>query len=273
MKQNKWILVVLAVALVLVVALSDALFRERSKRAVAEQKLQSMIVRADPPPGGSAPVTTSAEPPAESASANNPAKRIEKSGHPPLSTEYIRVIEEARAALEGVRKDLSAARNDLEAARASVVQEKDQREKLAVELGERSESLAAAQRVVTVTEAELKAKNERMLRVETSEKLVREVAGKAEINSAKALRTAEELDELNRRRELLLGSINRRYREVTDQYRTLSLRVQGRAEQLGLDPGAGELSRIQTSVQQAEEDMRQLNGLSAQAAKLLRNGR
>ncbi len=273
MKQNKGILVVLAVALVVVAALSDALFRERSNRSVAEQKLQAMIVRVDSSQTGSAPVASPAELPAESASANNTARRIEKSNHPPLSTEYIRVIEEARAALEGMRKDLSSARNELEAARTGVTQEKEEREKLAAELTERSESLAASKRVVTATEAELKAKNERMLRLETSEKLVREAAGKAEINSAKALRTAQELEDLNRRRELLLGSINRRYREVTDQYRTLSLRVQGRAEQLGLDPGAGELSRIQTSVQQAEEEMRQLNGLSAQAAKLLRNGR
>ncbi len=273
MKQNKWILVVLAVALVIVAALAVALFQERSQRSVAEQKLQEMSVRVGLSQAGPAPVATPAEPPADSASANNPARRIEKSSHPPLSTEYIRVIEETRAALEGVRKDLSAARNDLEAARTSVAQEKEEREKLTAELTERSESLAAAKRVVTATEAELKAKNERMFRLETSEKLVREAAGKAESNSANALRTAQELQDLNRRRELLLASINRRYREVTDQYRTLSLRVQGRAEQLGLDPGAGELSRIQTSVQQAEDEMRQLNGLSAQAAKLLRNGR
>lgn len=272
MKQSKWIWMVLGVALLLVIGLSDALFRERGKRSIAEQKLQSMTVRADPATPGPS-VELPAEPAPEAASANNTTRGAEKRANPPLSTEYIRVIEETRAALESVRKELSAARNDLDAARASVAQEKGEREKLALELAERAESLAAAKRVVAATEAELKTKNERMVRLETTEKLVREAAGKAEINGARALRTAQELEDLNRRRELLLASINRRYREVTDQYRTLSLRVQGRAEQLGLDPGAGELSRIQTSVQQAEEEMRQLNGLSAQAAKLLRNGR
>ena len=270
--QNKWLWIALAGTLVSVVGLSDALFRERGKRSVAEQKLQSMTVPADPSKPGPS-VERSAETPPGTASAVNATSGTERRANPPLSTEYIQVIEETRAALEGVRKELSAARNDLETGLTRVAQEKEAREKMAVELNERTESLAAAKRVFAATDAELKSKNERLGRLETSEKLVREAAGKAEVSVAKALRSAQELEDLNRRRELLLASINRRYREVTDQYRTLSLRVQGRAEQLGLDPGAGELSRIQTSVQQAEEEMRQLNGLSAQAAKLLRNGR
>jgi hypothetical protein len=93
------------------------------------------------------------------------------------------------------------------------------------------------------------------------------------VEAAKSLRSAVALEDLNRRREVLLNNMVRRYREVTDQYRTLSLRVQSRADQLGLDPGAGEISRIQTSVQQAEEEFRQLNSLNAQAAKLLRPNR
>ncbi len=272
MNQKKWLFGLLTVALLLVVALSGALLRERAERMVVDQQLQVMRSRANAPTEP-APVATPAESPTERATVGNSARRTEKHGNQPLSTDYIRVMEETRAALEGVRKDLSAARNELEGARSGVAREKEEREKLAADLGERNEALAAAKRVVDAMEAELKTKSERLVRAETSEKLVREAAGKAEISSVKSLRSAQELEELNRRRELLLASINRRYREVTDQYRTLSLRVQGRAEQLGLDPGAGELSRIQTSVQQAEEEMRQVNGLSAQAAKLLRNGR
>ena len=272
MKQKKWLFGLLTVALLAVVALSWALLRERAERMVADQQLQAMRARANAPTESS-PVATPAESLTEPASAGKAAKRTDKQGNPPLSTDYIRVMEETRAALEGVRKELSAARNELEAARAGAAQEKEEREKVAAELSERNEALEAAKRVATAMEAEVKTKSERLVRVETSEKLVREAAGKAEISSAKTLRSAQELEDLHRRRELLLASINRRYREVTDQYRTLSLRVQGRAEQLGLDPGAGELSRIQTSVQQAEEEMRQLNGLSAQVAKLLRNGR
>ena len=272
MNQTKWLFGLLGLALVLVIGLSGVMIQERAKWKDLVEKLQAKrsledISREAPP------VAMPIETPSEPTSAGNTPRRTENQHSPPPSTGYLRVIEETRAALEGARKELSAARNDVEAMKASAAQEREEREKLAAELADRSESLAAAKRVVTATEAEFKSKNERLVRLETSEKLVREAAGKAEISAVKALRSAQELEDLNHRRELLISSINRRYREVTDQYRTLSLRVQGRAEQLGLDPGAGELSRIQTSVQQAEDEMRQLNGLSAQAAKLLRNGR
>jgi septal ring factor EnvC (AmiA/AmiB activator) len=271
MKMHKGLLIALVGLGGLTAAGTYLLVEEQRARAMAESKVVELTTQVEalrtarPAP---APETPPEEPEAAA-----PGKAAAKAAPTVLPTEYIRIIAETQAALETARKELSAARNDIAGLQARATQEQEQRDKLTAELAELNEALASTKRVVAATQTELKAKNDRLVRLETSEKLVREAAGKAEMESAKSLRTAQELEDLNRRREVLLNSMVRRYREVTDQYRTLSLRVQSRADQLGLDPGAGELSRIQTSVQQAEEEFRQLNGLSAQAAKLLRPNR
>ena len=269
MKTHKKRLVVLAAIMALAALGLFGLVEERRARAAAEGRVVDLAAQlaalrnARPAPALDRPEAAPA----------TPAPALAKTAPATLPTEYIRIIAETQAALETARKDLSAARNEIAALQARAAQEQEQRDRLTAELADRTEAVAAARRVVAATETELKARNERLLRLETSEKLVREAAGKAELEAAKSLRAAVALEDLNRRREVLLNNMVRRYREVTDQYRTLSLRVQSRADQLGLDPGAGELSRIQTSVQQAEEEFRQLNSLSAQAAKLLRPNR
>ncbi len=271
MKNRKGLLIALVGLGALTAAGTFLLVEEQRVRMIAEKRIVELTSQVEALRTARPALPPESEPEqAESPVAGRPSA---KAAPAVLPTEYIRIIAESQAALEASRKELSAARNDVAALQAQAGQEQVQREKLTAELAEIDEALASTKRVVAATQTELKAKNERLVRLETSEKIVREAAGKAELESAKSLRTAQELEDLNRRREVLLNSMVRRYREVTDQYRTLSLRVQTRADQLGLDPGAGELSRIQTSVQQAEDDLRQLNGLSAQAAKLLRPNR
>jgi septal ring factor EnvC (AmiA/AmiB activator) len=271
MKTRKLLLIPFVGLIGLMAAGTFLMVEERRARAIAELRTAELTALVEDLRKGQKAVTPEMEPEAPEAPAQGPPVSKAAPSVPP--TEYIRIIAETQASLEAARKELSSARNDIAALQARAAAEQEQRDKLTAELADLNEALASTKRVVAATQAELKAKNDRLVRLETSEKLVREAAGKAEIESAKTLRTAQELEDLNRRREVLLNSMVRRYREVTDQYRTLSLRVQSRADQLGLDPGAGELSRIQTSVQQAEEEFRQLNGLSAQAAKLLRPNR
>lgn len=271
MKTGKVVLIALAGLIGLSAAGTFLFVEERRARAIAELRSAELTSLVEELRKAQRAATPEQEP--EEPEAPAPGKLIANTSPSTPPTEYIRIIAETQAALEAARKELSSARNDIAALQARAAEEQEQRDKLSAELAELNEALASTKRVVAATQTELKAKNDRLVRLETSEKLVREAAGKAELESAKTLRAAQELEDLNRRREVLLNSMVRRYREVTDQYRTLSLRVQSRADQLGLDPGAGELSRIQTSVQQAEEEFRQLNGLSAQAAKLLRPNR
>ncbi len=78
----------------------------------------------------------------------------------------------------------------------------------------------------------------------------------AQLRSLSAL--FREFDELNRRRENALTSLQRRYRELTDLYRSTLLTI----EQARDNPAFRQLpdaSRIQSTVLAAEDDLRQIN--------------
>ena len=78
------------------------------------------------------------------------------------------------------------------------------------------------------------------------------------------------MQELQRRRESHLNSILRRYRDVTDQYRALTGVLEDR-RQLDAPATAGlDLARVQNSISMVEEDMRLINRLTAQEARLQR---
>jgi hypothetical protein len=106
--------------------------------------------------------------------------------------------------------------------------------------------------------------------VETSEKLLQEKLSKAELAAKRVVVVSKDVEDLNRRREASLLTLERRYREVTDLYRNFSLNMQTR-ENPGQGLQAGDLSRIQTALQQAEEELRQLRSLNTRVAELARS--
>ncbi len=78
----------------------------------------------------------------------------------------------------------------------------------------------------------------------------------------------DNLQDLDRRRDVYLTSILRRYRDITGEFRAMSGMLD-----TGHDPNSGAcggaaLSRIQNAVNSAEDDLRQLSELSARAQKL-----
>lgn len=83
----------------------------------------------------------------------------------------------------------------------------------------------------------------------------------AEQNSALVGQLSAELRDITRRQQVYATNILRRYREVTDMFRSLP----GMVESKGNGP---EVTRIQTAISMADEDVRQLNDLSARLARL-----
>jgi len=77
---------------------------------------------------------------------------------------------------------------------------------------------------------------------------------------------AAEVEELGRQREAYLSNILGRYREATDLFRAMSLRLDNPRD--AGSPLSNDLSRIQQAVQLADEDLRQLRLLNAQAIRL-----
>ena len=79
---------------------------------------------------------------------------------------------------------------------------------------------------------------------------------------------SSEWQDLQRRRETLLNGIMRRYKEVTDHYRALAGMLEDRAHTERAAVSGTEVARIQNSISMAEDDLRQLNALNAQAVRL-----
>jgi hypothetical protein len=133
---------------------------------------------------------------------------------------------------------------------------------------EASEDLSRANRVVNALQAELKAKDERLVQVEIANTKLKEQNGADAQRANQLLQVAQELQEVNRRRDVYLTSLLRRYKEVTDQYRALSAVVENRRDTDAAAVSGTDLARIQQAISMAEDDLRQVNALNAQALRI-----
>lgn len=129
--------------------------------------------------------------------------------------------------------------------------------------------LADAQETVETVRAELQANSARIKQLENSNARLKEDAATARQSTAPAQQIISDLEGIFRRRETHLNNILRRYREITEQYRAMSGVMDSQRDR-GVATSAAEISRIQNSIALAEEDLKQINVLNAQAALLER---
>ena len=90
----------------------------------------------------------------------------------------------------------------------------------------------------------------------------------ATTHDADVARIMASLQDLDRRREVYLTSILRRYRDITDQFRAMSSMLDTSHDQSSSACSGAVLSRIQNAVTSAEDDMRQVSELDAHSQKL-----
>jgi chromosome segregation ATPase len=76
------------------------------------------------------------------------------------------------------------------------------------------------------------------------------------------------LQDLDRRRDIYLTSILRRYRDITDEFHAMSSMLDTSHDASSSACSGAVLSRIQNAVNSAEDDMRQVNELNARSQKL-----
>ena len=84
--------------------------------------------------------------------------------------------------------------------------------------------------------------------------------------STQAASLANELLDINRRRENVITSLQRRYREMTDVLRALTVRLDTQRDSVATV--APDISRMQSTAQSAEDDLRQLASLNTQAQRI-----
>jgi len=133
---------------------------------------------------------------------------------------------------------------------------------------EARQKLDAATQSVASLQARLQAAEQHAAQLTAErDKALRSAAQTAQrAPSAQEARLEAQLQDINRRRDAYIASVLRRYRELANEYRSFGTEF-GAPNDRDLASKAGpELTHIQNTVALAEEDLRQLNGLEAQAA-------
>ena len=128
-------------------------------------------------------------------------------------------------------------------------------------------NLAAANQAVDALQKELKSRSDRVTQIEIAYQKLRDQSGASAKKMEQVQQLVAELQDIHQRREVYLNNILRRYKQITEQYRSIS----GVLESQRTDaPAAGsaDLARIQDSIAMAEDDLRQLTNLNAQALRL-----
>jgi DNA repair exonuclease SbcCD ATPase subunit len=183
-------------------------------------------------------------------------------------------------ALRGLRESLAATHRTIEELQSHATelstqldQAQQEQKRLAAIESDLTEQLAAAKRLAETKDTELDRKNNQLAQSEAANKKLRDDATASTSKSSQVLQASNELQELYRRRESYLHTLIGRYREITEQYRAFTSVLENRRGPEGTPGGsvsfAGpELARIQTSITMAEEDLRQLNTLNAQAQQI-----
>ena len=136
--------------------------------------------------------------------------------------------------------------------------------RLAASEADLKESLSTANQSVEALQRELKSSRDRVTQVEIAYQKLRDQSGGDAQKVAQLQQLATELQDIHQRREVYLNSILRRYKQITEQYRSMSGVLQAQRSD-GPAAGGADLARIQDSIAMAEEDMRQLSSLNAQA--------
>jgi chromosome segregation ATPase len=180
--------------------------------------------------------------------------------------EQLRLLSETRERLAGANAtiaDLQARIMELEATADRTAEEK---RSLAAAEEELKEKLADSTRIVDAMQTELKGYSDRLVKLEIRNQALQKKSHEATEQSTQAAHLAAQLEDLHRRQEVFLSGILRRYRDITDLYRTLALRLDNPSEDA--EPSSVNLSRIRSAINMADEDLRQLRALNAQAERI-----
>lgn len=192
---------------------------------------------------------------------------IEKSAEEARRLAAVRELANAQTRLAETQAALIEMKNRIAELEASLERASAENRRLAAAEAALNEDLENTRRVVQAMEAEIRAKNDRLAQLEAALRRTREELASLSQRTAASSQIVTELAEINRRRENTVTSLQRRYRDITDQLRALAVRLDTQRDNPAA--AAGDLSRIQTAVLAAEEDLKQLNVLNSQSQQLM----
>jgi chromosome segregation ATPase len=184
------------------------------------------------------------------------------------SVEAVRRLALAQQQLTDTKAQLQALQQRAQQLEYTTSQLQGDNKRLTSAFGEAREEADSLRRLNETVEAELKSKAGR---ADTAETLARRAQGetgevKQKLNLTAS--TLRELDDIASRRDTYLSNLQRKYRDVNDQLRSLAARLDRYRDSSSAPNFSTDLPRLQSLVQSAEEDLRQVQALSAEAQRL-----
>ncbi len=180
--------------------------------------------------------------------------------------EALRELTQTQTKLAAALASVAEWQNRAQELEAALEKASAEAKRSAAEEANMREDLDSARRLVAATEGELKTKSARLTQLEADNRRVREDVTAASQKSVQAAALANELFDINRRRENVVTSLQRRYREMTDVLRAMAVRLDTQRDSVAT--AAPDISRMQSTAQSAEDDLRQLANLNTQAQRI-----
>jgi chromosome segregation ATPase len=176
--------------------------------------------------------------------------------------ELNRALDEAQANVKQLQAQLTNASDEREKALASA-NELHQKER-----EDWQSQLEALKQQLDSTQADSQASRQRLAALEADDAKLKSNNTAASARLAEFARVIADLQDLDRRRDAYLTSIMRRYRDITSQFRAMSGMLDSSREPKSSAFSDAALTRIQNAVSLADDDLRQLTELNAQARQL-----
>jgi len=178
--------------------------------------------------------------------------------------------------IERLSRELGEAQANIKELQAQLSNSSDEREKAlasANELHQKERAdwqsqLDALKQQLDSAQAEAQASRPRLAALEADNAKLKSDISEGSARAAEFGRVVANLQDLDRRRDAYLTSIMRRYRDITSQFRAMSGMLDSSRDPKSSALNDAALTRIQNAVSLADDDLRQLSELNAQARQL-----
>jgi CII-binding regulator of phage lambda lysogenization HflD len=174
-----------------------------------------------------------------------------------------RELSEAQASIMGLQAQLSNSNEEREKAVANA------NELLQKEKEDWQTQLESLKQDLESAQADAQASRQRLAALEADNVKLNNNNNAASVRALDLAQVVVQLQDLDSRREALLTSMMRRYRDITSQFRAMSgMLGSNRDSNSGSPFTDSALTRIQSAVTSADDELRQLGELNAQARQL-----
>lgn len=187
-------------------------------------------------------------------------------------------LAERDAHIEKLSKDLSDARGELEQLRERAATFDETQRTAANSANQRYTSaqtdwqnrLNELTRQLDAAHLETQAARDKTADLTKSLDVMKQQASASSTRSTETAKLIASLQEVSRRRDGYLTSVLRRYRDVTSQFRAMSGMIDSSREPGSSGLNGPALTRIESAISMAEDDLRQLNEANAEAEQIQR---